>query len=220
MRDLSAGGSKILFPTPFILGQEALPINGLVWMGDKDTLRARLREQVESGAACVKMKIGAIGIQHELETWAAGWHLFRWQILQPDVPTGYTHTCRTGNSKHYRIYQRSVPAGVVQCRQQKNCGHRDHSHPLKNTQGTWLKLQSILRVERIAQKHHTDKKAAVIQGTFIPEKLCHLLPHQTHATFTAINLLRHLIPDVVRKGFSRRDNLPFCELFARDHQYR
>ena len=67
LRDLQASGSKVLFPSDFTLGRKGIPINGLVWMGDKDTMRARIKEQLEVGNRCVKMKIGAIGIADELE---------------------------------------------------------------------------------------------------------------------------------------------------------
>jgi o-succinylbenzoate synthase len=67
MRDLDAGGTKQLFPSDFTLGREGIPINGLVWMGDKATMRQRIKEQIEAGNTCIKMKIGAIGIEDELE---------------------------------------------------------------------------------------------------------------------------------------------------------
>lgn len=67
LRDLAAGGTKVLFPSGFTLGREAIPINGLVWMGDKATMARRIREQIEQGCTTVKMKIGAIGIDDELD---------------------------------------------------------------------------------------------------------------------------------------------------------
>lgn len=67
LSDLSAGGTKQHFPSDFTLGRTSIPINGLVWMGDKATMRDRIREQIEGGNRCIKMKIGAIGIEDELE---------------------------------------------------------------------------------------------------------------------------------------------------------
>lgn len=66
LRDLDAGGSKILFPSALTLGREGIPINGLVWMGDQRTMRTRIREQIEGGHRCIKMKIGAIDLDDEL----------------------------------------------------------------------------------------------------------------------------------------------------------
>lgn len=67
LRDLDVSGTKQLFPSAFTLGQRSIPINGLVWMGDKATMKQRIREQIEKGFNTVKMKIGAIGIDDELE---------------------------------------------------------------------------------------------------------------------------------------------------------
>ncbi|MBL7951180.1 MAG: o-succinylbenzoate synthase [Flavobacteriales bacterium] len=67
LRDLGVSGTKELFPSAFTLGKEPIPINGLVWMGDKATMKQRIREQIEKGFTTVKMKIGAIGIDDELE---------------------------------------------------------------------------------------------------------------------------------------------------------
>ena len=66
LRDLDAGGTKTLFPSEFTLGRSGIPINGLVWMGDKSTMKQRIREQIEGGCSTVKMKIGAIGLDDEL----------------------------------------------------------------------------------------------------------------------------------------------------------
>ncbi len=66
LKDLEVGGTKTLFPSEFTLGRRAIPINGLVWMGDKSTMKERIREQIEGGNSTVKMKIGAIGIDDEL----------------------------------------------------------------------------------------------------------------------------------------------------------
>ncbi|MEO8068102.1 MAG: o-succinylbenzoate synthase [Flavobacteriales bacterium] len=66
LKDLDASGSKILCPSGFTLGKQGIPINGLVWMGDKATMKQRIREQITNGFTTVKMKIGAIGIEDEL----------------------------------------------------------------------------------------------------------------------------------------------------------
>ncbi len=67
LRDLEAGGTKTLFPSDFTIGRQAIPINGLVWMGDKATMKQRIGQQIDGGYTTVKMKIGAIGIEDELE---------------------------------------------------------------------------------------------------------------------------------------------------------
>ncbi len=66
LKDLDASGGKVFFPSAFTLGKQGIPINGLVWMGDRSTMQQRIREQIDKGFTTVKMKIGAIGIDDEL----------------------------------------------------------------------------------------------------------------------------------------------------------
>lgn len=65
-RQLQAGGSTALSDTPFARGEEGIPINGLVWMGDYETMAARLEQKLEQGFSCVKIKIGAIDFADEM----------------------------------------------------------------------------------------------------------------------------------------------------------
>lgn len=65
--DLERGGNGNLFDTPFTRGEEGICINGLVWMGNFDEMLARLEEKMKAGFHCVKLKIGAIDFNHELE---------------------------------------------------------------------------------------------------------------------------------------------------------
>lgn len=48
-------------------GERGIRINGLVWMGDKATMRRRIREKLKAGFRCVKLKIGGIDFEDELE---------------------------------------------------------------------------------------------------------------------------------------------------------
>lgn len=48
-------------------GEEGIRINGLIWMGDKATMRRRIREKLEAGFHCVKLKIGGIDFNDELD---------------------------------------------------------------------------------------------------------------------------------------------------------
>lgn len=52
---------------PWERGERPIPINGLVWMGDKVTMLRRLRQKLDLGFRCIKIKIGGIGFQEELE---------------------------------------------------------------------------------------------------------------------------------------------------------
>ena len=56
-----------LFPSEFTKGNDSIPINGLVWMGSEAFMRTQIKEKIESGFDCIKLKIGAIDFQTELE---------------------------------------------------------------------------------------------------------------------------------------------------------
>lgn len=55
-----------LFPSQFTEGSDAIPINGLVWMGDEQFMKTQIKEKIEQGFSCIKMKIGAIDFDTEL----------------------------------------------------------------------------------------------------------------------------------------------------------
>ena len=56
-----------LFDTAFARGEVGIPINGLVWMGSYEEMLQRLEEKLEKGFRCVKLKIGAIDFDKELD---------------------------------------------------------------------------------------------------------------------------------------------------------
>jgi len=66
-KDLENGGNKIIYPTKFSEGTHFIPINGLIWMGSKERMLSQIAEKVKHGFNCLKMKIGAINFDDELE---------------------------------------------------------------------------------------------------------------------------------------------------------
>ncbi|MDE6629048.1 MAG: o-succinylbenzoate synthase [Muribaculaceae bacterium] len=67
LADLRNGGSGLLADTPFTRGEEAVTINGLIWMGTKERMKERIRAKLDAGFRCVKLKIGGIRFEDELE---------------------------------------------------------------------------------------------------------------------------------------------------------
>ena len=65
--DLSNGGRRVVVDTPFVHGETSIPINGLVWMGSFDEMSARIEEKLSAGFTTIKLKIGAIDFESELE---------------------------------------------------------------------------------------------------------------------------------------------------------
>ena len=64
---LSPLTSHLLFDTAFSRGEVGIPINGLVWMGNHDEMLQRMEEKLAKGFRCVKLKIGAIDFEQELD---------------------------------------------------------------------------------------------------------------------------------------------------------
>ncbi len=65
--DLENGAKRELFSTDFTLKNAPIPINGLVWMGDAEFMRTQVKEKLKAGFTCIKLKIGALNFNQELE---------------------------------------------------------------------------------------------------------------------------------------------------------
>lgn len=57
----------LLFPSAFTHGQKNMVINGLVWMGEAEFMKQQIEEKLAQGFHCIKLKIGAIDFQKELD---------------------------------------------------------------------------------------------------------------------------------------------------------
>jgi len=64
--DLRNGGRKKILGKDFFESKKAIPINGLIWMGERDFMLEQIKEKLMQGFDCIKMKIGAIDFQQEL----------------------------------------------------------------------------------------------------------------------------------------------------------
>lgn len=65
--DLKSGGQRAIFHNSFSEGKAGIPINGLVWMGDKTFMQQQIREKINTGYRCIKLKVGALNFDTELE---------------------------------------------------------------------------------------------------------------------------------------------------------
>ena len=66
-KSLDSEDPFLLFPSEFTAGKKAIPINGLIWMGDKAFMKKQISEKIEAGFNCIKLKIGAIDFETELD---------------------------------------------------------------------------------------------------------------------------------------------------------
>lgn len=66
-KDIRANGSKLLYPSGFTEGKDSLWINGLIWMSDKAEMIRQIRQKLNDGFTCLKIKIGALDLREEIE---------------------------------------------------------------------------------------------------------------------------------------------------------
>ena len=57
----------LLFPSDFTNGIKSILINGLVWMGEEAFMKQQIEEKLAQGFRCIKLKIGAIDFDKELQ---------------------------------------------------------------------------------------------------------------------------------------------------------
>ena len=57
----------VLFPSDFTRNKAAIEINGLIWMGEEHFMRKQIDEKLKQGFHCIKVKIGAIAFEKEIE---------------------------------------------------------------------------------------------------------------------------------------------------------
>lgn len=67
VRGKKEDGRSVLFNTPFARGEQGITINGLVWMGNHEEMLQRMEEKLKLGFRCVKLKVGAIDFDQELD---------------------------------------------------------------------------------------------------------------------------------------------------------
>ena len=64
---LKSENPYLLFPSDFTNNSKSITINGLVWMGEPSFMKQQIEEKLADGFNCIKLKIGAIDFQKELE---------------------------------------------------------------------------------------------------------------------------------------------------------
>ncbi|WP_167612069.1 o-succinylbenzoate synthase [Maribellus sediminis] len=64
---LKSESPVLLYPSEFTSGEAGIPINGLIWMGNKEFMLHQVEEKLAAGFTCLKLKIGAIDFESELD---------------------------------------------------------------------------------------------------------------------------------------------------------
>lgn len=64
---LNSSDPFVLFDSGFTQNKDSININGLIWMGDQEFMKQQIDQKLEQQYSCVKLKIGAIDFEKELE---------------------------------------------------------------------------------------------------------------------------------------------------------
>jgi o-succinylbenzoate synthase len=67
LKGLETHSPVLLYPSEFTKGEKGIPVNGLIWMGTKDFMVRQVEEKLAAGFTCLKLKIGAIDFDTEMD---------------------------------------------------------------------------------------------------------------------------------------------------------
>lgn len=100
--------------TPWAEGREGIVINGLVWMGDRETMLARVEEKLSDGFRVIKLKIGGIAFDDELSIIKTIRRRFSPQYLEIRLDANGSFTPENALSRlehlyHYGIHSLEQP---------------------------------------------------------------------------------------------------------------
>jgi o-succinylbenzoate synthase len=66
-KSLESKNTFELFPSKFTQSEDSIAINGLIWMGSEAFMKQQIEDKINDGFNCIKMKIGAIDFQTEIQ---------------------------------------------------------------------------------------------------------------------------------------------------------
>ena len=66
MLSLQSHDPFVIYPSRFVLGEEKIRINGLVWMGELSFMKTQIDKIIDQGFDCIKLKIGNLDFDQEL----------------------------------------------------------------------------------------------------------------------------------------------------------
>lgn len=66
LKDLENNGVRAIYQNDFYKGIKPIRINGLIWMGNPSHMKKQIKEKLNLGFSCLKLKIGAINFEDEI----------------------------------------------------------------------------------------------------------------------------------------------------------
>lgn len=108
LQDLNTEGTHRLFPSSFLDQNAGIPINGLIWMGDKSFMLEQVKQKLAEGFRCLKLKIGAINFDTELDILEGIRNEFEPHQLELRVDANGAFTINEVQSKLNQLAQYSI----------------------------------------------------------------------------------------------------------------
>ena len=102
-KSLKSNSPYELFPSKFTKSQASIPINGLIWMGDKAFMKQQIQDKLSAGFQCIKMKIGAIDFETELELLKTIRNEFSSEVIELRVDANGAFTPKNALEKLKRL---------------------------------------------------------------------------------------------------------------------
>ena len=66
-RSFESSNPLLLFPSAFTKNEGSVPINGLIWMGERSFMNSQIKEKIDDGFDCIKIKIGSLDFKTEID---------------------------------------------------------------------------------------------------------------------------------------------------------
>ncbi len=100
---LASNEPFLLFESAFTNGLKSIPINGLVWMGDEVYMKQQIEEKIAIGFSCIKLKIGAIDFNKELQLLQFIRNNFTAKQIEIRVDANGAFSCDSALDKLYQL---------------------------------------------------------------------------------------------------------------------
>jgi o-succinylbenzoate synthase len=94
--DHENGGKRVFGETDFVIGKSGLPTHGLIWMGEADFIKEQIRKKIEDGFSCIKLKIGAIDFEQEIDI--MHWIRIQWKDHNIEIRLDANGAFRPGDA--------------------------------------------------------------------------------------------------------------------------
>ncbi len=156
--DYFQGKDGIYFDNSFARGETSLPINGLIWMGSPEFMRQQIADKLAEGYSCLKLKIGAIDFEQEMEIIAEIRSNFSATDLTIRVDANGAFSPQEAPSKLERLAKLAI-----------------HSIEQPIRAGQWKAMHNLCRLnllpialdEELIQARHPEQLMEAIQAPFI-----------------------------------------------------